>query len=716
MDLTHRKALKAAISPTRPAGVYFGEPLFVELGNGVDVEEVFAEIAVSSPDLVAIFASTARDMLWCNQAYDDQLDVDVDAPSQLIDVLDDRSQGRFVAKIIPELLQAGQWRGRLTLITADGEPLDVSAALLTHTDAAGTIAACSLVARPLRERAVDRQAFGTDPGLAALLEHVGDLVFIVLPQGTIRFASPSATRLLGRPAEQLRGKDLTTLLHPEDQPPDLLERAASPPDIEPQAIALRLRAADASWRSVEAQVTDLRDDPTIRGFVVTAQPVADGTDAFARLAALTATDVATGLLGRRTLVDRVERLLHGGTVDAVAMLLIDLDHFRELNELFGQSAGDALLIETAKRLSEGTGPDALVARLSSDEFAVALPGLRELSVAERAADALRVLIARPFERQETTMRATASIGVAIAEGRCDVENLLHRADRSAQRAKRHGGNRIQVWGEQEDARESRRRHAQRRLLHTVERREVPLHFQPMIDIATGAIVGGETFLRVRDGDGGTLEPAELVDAAERAGLMSEIGAAVLHAACVHLSTWSVQLGNKAPQHLTVNLAPRELVDPGLASQVLRALTDSGIEPGRLWLDISPSGILGDQGELVRRIEFLRQMGARVGLDDFGAGNTTLDQLTRFGLDYVKVSRRLVGQVAEDDRARAIVWATVEMAHALGLTVTAVGVETREQLDVLRDLNCDLAQGFLFSPTLSPEAFAERLGDVTPQPD
>jgi diguanylate cyclase (GGDEF)-like protein/PAS domain S-box-containing protein len=708
MDLTQRKAPKAGRPQTRPPGVYFGEPLFVELANGVDLDDIFGEIAVTSPDLVAIFASTARDMLWCNDALGSQVGFDVDAPRQLIDLLDDRSQGRFVAKILAELLKRGHWRGRLTLLTASGDPLDVSASLLTHYDATGAIVACSLVARPLRERAVDRQSASTEPAFAALLTNAEELFFVVLPQGTIRFASPAAARLLGRRADQLRGKDLATLLHPDDRPPDLIERAAALPGVDPQPIALRLGAGDGSWQPIEATVADLTADPSIRGYVVTARTISEQPDAFERLRALTATDVATGLLSRRMLVDRVEHLLHGGSDAAAAMLLVDLDHFRELNELFGQSAGDAYLLETARRLSAGTGPDALVARLRSDEFAVALPGVRDLAVAERAADALRVLIARPFEHQDSTLRVTASVGVAVGEGRCDVENLLHRADRSAQRAKWSGGNRIQVWGNDESARESRRRHAQRRLLHTVERREVPLHFQPIVDLVSGAVVGGEVFLRVRDGEGGTLEPAELVEAAEHAGLMSEIGAAVLHAACSHLSGWSVQLGNRAPQHLTVNLSPRELVDPGLASQVLHALTDSGIEPGRLWLDISPGQTRGDAAEVAARIQFLRQMGARVGLDDFGAGRTTLDQLTRLPLDYVKISRSLVNEVHADERVAAIVRATVNMSHALDLIVAAVGVETAEQLEVLRDLGCDLAQGFLFSPTVSPEAFADRL--------
>jgi EAL domain-containing protein (putative c-di-GMP-specific phosphodiesterase class I) len=205
-----------------------------------------------------------------------------------------------------------------------------------------------------------------------------------------------------------------------------------------------------------------------------------------------------------------------------------------------------------------------------------------------------------------------------------------------------------------------------------------------------------------------LNPAELVEAAESSGLMNQLGSQVLQATCEQLSLWDAQLRSRAPDHISVNVSPRQLVDPGLATQVVAALGFSAIEPRRLWLEITESTLVGQHEVFVERISFLRDLGVRVGLDEFGAGYSTLNSLKRFPLDFVKIDRTMVAGLGNDQRDTAIVRATIELAHSLGLAVVAVGVETDEQCDLLTTLGCDHAQGYLFSPAVTPEELLSRL--------
>jgi len=199
-----------------------------------------------------------------------------------------------------------------------------------------------------------------------------------------------------------------------------------------------------------------------------------------------------------------------------------------------------------------------------------------------------------------------------------------------------------------------------------------------------------------------LNPSEFVEAAESAGLLARLGAQMLEAACEQLSRWDAQLRSRAPDHVSVNVSPRQLLDPGLATQVVSALEASALDPARLWLEVTESTLLERGGELGDRIGFLRDLGVRVGLDEFGAGYSTLNYLKRFPLDFVKIDRTLVSGLGHDDRDTAIVGATVELAHSLGLTVVAVGVETQEQFDALARLGCDHAQGYLLSAPVAPD--------------
>jgi len=326
-------------------------------------------------------------------------------------------------------------------------------------------------------------------------------------------------------------------------------------------------------------------------------------------------------------------------------------------------------------------------------------------VAERAADALRIIVARPFSFDGQTARVTASIGIAVGSGTDAADDLLRRADQAATEAKTSGGNRIAVWGEETARREKRRRVVEERLQRVLTEGGLRVDYQPVVALDGGALVGAEALLRVRDHDDDVLNPAEFVEAAESSGLLNWLGKQMLEATCEQLSRWDAQLRSAAPDHVCVNVSPRQLLDPGLATQVVAALETSALDPSRLWLEVTESTLLDQSTELGQRIGFLRELGVKVGLDEFGAGYSTLNYLKRFPLDFVKIDRTLVSGLGQDPRDTAIVGATVELAHGLGLTVIAVGVETQSQLEDLAALGCDHAQGYLLSPPVAPDDLA-----------
>ncbi len=668
---------------------------------------LFADTASHSPDFIAVFSPTGRDLLWANEAFDDAFQA-TGPVLALMAILDDWSQGHFVVQVLPTVLSQGWWSGRLAVLV-DGEAIPVSAVLIAHRHAGGDIVALAFSARPLVDAPTGPDHQFGEGELAALVEHVSDLILVMDADGVITFASSAAQRMLGLDldASSDPAPTLFDLVHPDDAVASLDELVRIDADGHGLPVLLRLEGP-TGYRRLQAVVTDLTDNPVIDAYALTANDVTERVEEADALSALAYSDPDTGLPNRLRLLDRLNAVLTDPTGSrSAALLLVDLDHFRQVNEIHGTVKADAFLAEAAKRLVKTSGDDAIVARLRSDEFAVALPGVDDPAIATRAADALRVVLARPFSCKGATIRVTASVGVAIGGSGQDPDALLHRADHAAIQAKADGRNRVHVWGAEATERETRRRDVERRLLAVLGDEGLPTHYQPIVDVRSGAVVGVEALLRVRNDEGALVSPAEVIEAAESTGLITQLGSQVLHATCEQLSIWGAQLLTDAPHHVSVNVSPRQLVDPGLNAHVLAALNTSGIEPDRLWIEVTESTLVGSDVAVGRALGFLRDLGIKVGLDEFGAGYSTLSHLKRLPLDFLKIDRSLVAGLGTDQRDTAIVRATMELAHSLGLTVVAVGVETEEQLEQLRSLGCDHAQGYLFAPPLEPDEFAER---------
>jgi diguanylate cyclase (GGDEF)-like protein len=403
-------------------------------------------------------------------------------------------------------------------------------------------------------------------------------------------------------------------------------------------------------------------------------------------------DDLTGLPDRSRLRRELEALATGGATHHLAMLLVDFDRFRQVNEEHGARATDGVLQTLAHRLRDAVTDDCLVARLRSDEFAVLVPGVGDEHAARQVADRLRAAVSESVFVGAHSVQVTASVGIALADTGDDEAELVARADRALRAAKDGGRDRTMVYDGTLAKGEERRRSIDLQLRRALATGGLQMRYQPVVELATDQIVGVEGLLRVRGDTGELLSPGAFVAAAESTGLITRLGGLVLLASCEQIH----ELGDAfAGVEISVNVSPRQVADREFASTVEHALEETGITPARLSLEITEGAFLGRDDASETNIGRLRDQGVRVGLDEFG-GDASLGYLRRFPLDFVKIDRSLIAGLGANYVDGAIVRSVLDLARKLGLTTTAVGVETEEQETRLREMGCDRGQGYLFA--------------------
>jgi PAS domain S-box-containing protein len=309
----------------------------------VEIVPVLTNTMVETPDLVAVFAAVGHEALWANDAFVTLVPIRQADKIWLVELLDEWSKGHYEVKVLPALVKYGRWRGRLTLLTGDGESLPVSAVIVAHRDQRGEIASISMVARDLTElRLAEERASATETRFEALVEHVSDIIAVLDPDGVVQYASPAAARVLGHADGALNGHSLLELVHPDDLPDRLLDLARPDDQGVGSPVELRLQALDDTWRYLEVVVSDLMDNPAIGGLVLNARDVTERVEAAQALAAKGFTDALTGLPNRMRLLDRLGQALQEGAPDeTVAVLLLDLDHLKSVNEGYGRAVPPA---------------------------------------------------------------------------------------------------------------------------------------------------------------------------------------------------------------------------------------------------------------------------------------------------------------------------------------------------------------------------------------
>ena len=426
-------------------------------------------------------------------------------------------------------------------------------------------------------------------------------------------------------------------------------------------------------------------------------------------------DPLTGLPNRALALDRLEGALARRRRDgrAVAVLLADLDQFKLVNDSMGHRAGDDLLVALAPRLHDAVRPSDTVARLGGDEFLVVceqLDGPHEaIRVAERVAQAIN----QPIVLATAEHFITASIGIAVAEtADADPADLLRDADAAMYRAKERGRGRYELFDDVLRKRVLNRMRTENELRRGIEQGELRVVYQPVVSLADGTVMAVEALVRWQHPERGLVEPVEFISIAEESGLIGALGDWVLTAACRDGAAWQRRFPRAEPLLVCVNTSPRQLANAAFPARVADIMGRHGLAPGSLALEITESVLMEEAHAPVTVLASLREYGLRLMLDDFGTGYSSLSYLKRFPLDVLKIDRSFVAGLGRDDEDSAIVAAIVQMAQTLGLTVIAEGVERQEQLDRLRELGCDRAQGRLIAEPMPAEQVEQLLAHAT----
>ncbi|MFZ2854415.1 MAG: EAL domain-containing protein [Rhodocyclaceae bacterium] len=418
-------------------------------------------------------------------------------------------------------------------------------------------------------------------------------------------------------------------------------------------------------------------------------------------------DYLTALPNRLLLAERLAKALQQAAENQqrIAVLFIDLDRFKDINDTLGHAVGDLLLQSVALRLGRVLDERYTLARQGGDEFIVLLPEISDEASVLDVGQRLLGAISQPFQVQEHEFLIGASIGFSLyPDHGLEGGTLLRNADTAMYEAKSAGGNAVRRYTSQMNQRIQSRMAIEHRLRHAIEKGELELYYQPQIEISSGRLVGAEALLRWHVDDG-FIAPEQFIPIAEETGLIIPIGEWVIDSAMAQVANWRRQFG-KAPR-LAINLSPRQFVGRQLASCILDGMTRWQLPTEAIELEITESILLNPDGESIGELRDLHGKGLRLSLDDFGTGYSSLSYLQRLPIDILKIDRSFITPLGSD-QANAIVRAIIAMAHSLDLRVIAEGVETERQLSILRMLGCDIAQGYLYSQPLPAEAFVERM--------
>ncbi|GAB4245676.1 MAG: EAL domain-containing protein [Thermoleophilia bacterium] len=572
----------------------------------------------------------------------------------------------------------------------------------------GTAWALSLLVVYLRLRirrrrlTLDLASCAKDRRLRALIADSSDLMLVVNPDGTIRYLSPSVGRVLGYDEKTLWSPSLLEFIHPDDLSGmrDLLRQAAE--DVTGVALRgeFRLKGSKGEWIYVEGMITNHLGENTIGGLLLNVRNVTERKSLERKLAYQALHDPLTGLANRSLLLKEAEDTLRkAGRKDGFgpALMFLDLDDFKQVNDTLGHGAGDRLLVEIARRL-EGTCREGdLVARLGGDEFAVLVRNLHggEASI---VAERLLSVLCEPYAMLGGRLQPSTSIGIALHTDGVSAEELLRRADVAMYAAKSAGKNDYRVFSPKLDALLKNRVELEADLRSAVGDWWITIHYQPIVDLATRVVVGVEALLRWNHPKFGALSAKDLLPAAERIGLAGEIGKKVLAEACAELASWRrFPAGDQ--MFLSVNVSASELSDADYLETAEECLRRTSLSPERLVLEVDPRAVLDRDDLVLERLRALKALGIRLTVDGFGGDEVSLGVLKDVPWTYVKLGPEVTTAAAREETGRLIGETVVGLCARLSLQVIAGGIEEREDEELARSLGCSMGQGRYFGHPL-----------------
>jgi diguanylate cyclase (GGDEF)-like protein/PAS domain S-box-containing protein len=532
------------------------------------------------------------------------------------------------------------------------------------------------------------------------------------PDWPVEFFSEGVRALTGYAPEDFTSGRVTlaALVHPDDYVAIAKAVQEALREDRPYTLEYRFRAADGRlkwfWERGAGVFGEDGRVLALEGFVT---DITERKHAEERLAHLAQFDPLTGLPNRTLLQDRLSQTAAQSQRQSrqAAVLFVDLDRFKLINDTLGHHVGDLLIAEVARRLLRCVRAGDTVGRLSGDEFAVVLADLAHADDAALVAQKVLEALAAPYHLAGSEAFTSASVGIAVCPGDgTHAEDLLRNADLAMYRAKESTRNAYCFFTPEMNLRASARMQLNNDLRHAIARREFVLHYQPKVDLVSGRLQGLEALLRWNHPTRGLVTPMEFVPALEDSGLILPVGEWVLEEACAQIARW--QAAGLAPVPVAINLSAKQFRRRDLDDVVARALAAAGVASALLELEITESSLMEDPEQAVRLLRSLRRQGVRISVDDFGTGYSSLSYLTRLPLSALKIDRSFVRDAVTNPEAASIVRAVIDMAHNLRFTVIAEGVETEQQVAFLRQHACDQAQGFLYGRPAPADQVRGRL--------
>ncbi len=568
----------------------------------------------------------------------------------------------------------------------------------------------------LRER---RAANIVEARYASLIKNASDVIMIADVRGRLRFASPAAERTFGMHPDDLVGRNLLDLWAEADRErltAFLAEVAAT----RGRSIGpVEVTVGHSNRRiTLESVGSNLLDDPAIAGLALNFRDVSERKALEEQLRQLAFHDPLTLLANRSLFRNRVQHALQLAqrSHQRVAVLFLDLDNFKNVNDSLGHDAGDRLLQAAAQRLVKSTRPSDTVARLGGDEFAILLEGINEGADVERIAAAITRSFDEPLLLDGTDTHMAASIGIAFSENDDDTEQLLRNADIAMYNAKAAGKARFVVFQPRMQELLRERLRLEEDIKGALERGEFFLEFQPVIDLAQRELLGVEALVRWNHPGQGLVMPGAFIPTAEESGQVIELGRWVLLEACQRVRAWRDSIAAGEGLRVAVNISGRHLQHADLVADVRNALEVSGLEPGNLVIELTEGTIMHNTEINLERFRELKALGVKLAIDDFGMGYSSLSYLHRFPIDILKIDRAFVSRLTEEDDGPELARAVVMLGETLGLETVAEGVEHEDQVAKLLELGCVAGQGFLFARSSTLEAvtalpFARRRAEL-----
>jgi len=561
-------------------------------------------------------------------------------------------------------------------------------------------------------------------------ENAADMITVVDNDGRSLYDSPACEKILGYSLAELSRMSLVDLVHPEDRARVLDAATTARAAGQGQRLEYRMSHQNGSWRILDSSMSVVRNSRgEVDRLVIVNRDITENRRAQEKLEYNALHDALTGLPNRSLLVRKLQRVLVRGRRHndyKFALLFIDVDEFKVINDSLGPTAGDELLVQIARRIAvslrgleaipsdtdeqqrDSTASEDVLAKLPGDEFAVLLDDIRDPSDALRVCERVQKNLSFPFNVANQEIVITASIGVALGtDADAQPTDLLRNAEIAMHRAKRAGRSRSQVFDSAMHGSAIQRLQLENELRKGIERNEFRVAYQPIFSLQSGMVTGFEALSRWYRPDG-IVMPGTFVDVADQTGLMEVINRALMQEAFRNLHEWQGTYGPRTPLTMSVNVTHRQFAQPTLHAEIAKVIADSGVDPACVELEIIETVAMGTTEQQHSILSDLKQIGVRLSIDDFGTGYSSLARLQQLPVDTLKIDRQFISAMDSSESSREIVRVIVMLAHSLGLKVVAEGVETQEQVNYLRTIGCDMGQGYFFAKPIDEAAVHELL--------